>query len=305
MNAAILQAWLTCREAGIAAVGVRRGFRGLLDGESQALHERELVLAQRLAGTVLGTSRLPSFANHVEELIAACDRQRIDRLLVIGGHGSLRAAAVLATRGLRVVGIPGTIDNDIAGCDETVGFDSALTAGMAALDGVRATAEAMPRVFGVETLGGSTGYLACAVAAAGFADITLVPEHPVPVAMIEGRLRAQLQRSGSAVVVGGEGYARLHETLERCAERAGSELRYTKLGHAQRGATPSARDRGLARTLAIDAVQALEAGVSCAVVVRCGRAERVPYDQVMAEKPPPVLATTGLDAAGAQEGGVV
>jgi 6-phosphofructokinase 1 len=300
MNAAIYQAWITCRVRGIPIVGVHRGFRGLREGEFQTLHERELGLAQRLAGTVLGTSRLPSFSDHVCDLLAVCRRHELDGLMVIGGHGSLRAAAQLATHGLRVVGLPATIDNDIAGCDETIGFDSALSAGVAALDGVRATAESMPRVFGVETLGGDTGYLACAVAAAGFADLTLVPEHPSPLATIEDRLRVQLERSGSAIVVGGEGYVDLQEILEGCATRAGSELRYTKLGHAQRGATPSARDRRLARVLAGEAVLALEAGVSGAVVVRCGRAERVPFDQVTADKPPPVPVTGGIDDDGVQ-----
>ena len=304
MNAAIYQAWLTCRARGMSALGVRRGFQGLLDGDSQALSERELVLVQRLAGTILGTSRLPSFVDRVGELVAACDRQRIDKLLVIGGHGSMRAAALLADRGLQVVGVPGTIDNDIAGCDETIGFDSALTAGVAALDAVRATADAMPRVFGVETLGGTTGYLACAVATAGFAHLTLVPEHPLPPATVEERMRAQLRDGGYAVIVGGEGYAHLHETLANCATRAGSELRYTKLGHAQRGATPSARDRCLARTLAIDAVLALEEGVSCAVVVRCGQAARVPFEQVAAAKPPPPLVPHDRDDARAEGRGV-
>ena len=294
MNAAILEAWLTCRARGIPVLGVLRGFRGLLEGEFSELRERELLLHQRLAGTVLGTSRLPSFAEHVEDLTAACGRQGLGGLLVIGGHGSMRAAALLAARGIVVVAIPGTIDDDIPGCDETIGFDSALAFGAAALDGVRATAEAMPRVFGVETLGGTTGYLASAVAVAGFADLALVPEHPVAASVVEARLRERLHQLGYAVVVGGEGYTRLHQTLERCATRAGSELRFTKLGHAQRGATPSGRDRCLARRLAAEAVLALEARHACAVVARHGQAARVPFEEVAASKPPPAPLIDGL-----------
>jgi 6-phosphofructokinase 1 len=294
MNAAIVQAWLTCRTRAIPVLAVRRGFRGLLEGESSELGERELLLHGRLAGTMLGTSRLPSFAERVEDVAAACSRQGLSGLLVIGGHGSMRAAGMLAERGVAVVAIPGTIDHDIPGCDETIGFDSALAFAAAALDGVRATAEAMPRVFGVETLGGSTGYLASAVAVAGFADLALVPEHPVAASVIEARLRERLRQIGHAVVVGGEGYARLHETLEQCATRAGSELRYTKLGHAQRGATPSGRDRCLARTLAAEAVLALEANHACAVVARRGHAARVPFAEVAADKPPPPPLIDGV-----------
>ena len=304
MNAAILQAWLTCQARGIPVLGIRQGFRGLLEGEPSELREGELLLHGRLGGTMLGTSRLPSFAEHVEGLVTACGRHGLDRLLVVGGHGSMRATALLAGRGIAVVAIPGTIDGDIPGCDETIGFDSALAFGAAALDGARATAEAMPRVFGVETLGGTTGYLASAVAVAGFADLALVPEHPVATSLIEARLRERLCQVGYALVIGGEGYTRLHETLERCAEQAGSELRYTKLGHAQRGATPSGHDRCLARTLAAEAVLALEQRTSCAVVARCGQAVRVPFEEVAAAKAPPAPRIDGLaDPRSAAGGG--
>jgi 6-phosphofructokinase 1 len=294
MNAAIYQLWCSCHAHGMQVVGVGGGYRGILDGDLRALGERELLLAQRMPGTLLGTSRLPQLVERAGDLVRACARHRLDALVVLGGRGSIRAAALLGDHGLAVVALPATIDNDVAGSDETIGFDSALAAGIAAVDGLRATAESMPRVFAIETLGGDTGHLACAVAAAGFADLVLVPERPLPVDAVEAPLRDALARRGYAVAVGGEGYPALRATLATCVERVGSELRYTKLGHAQRGAPVSAHDRLLARSLAREAAAALAEGAVGAVVARGGRPLRVPFGAVIGEPPEP-CATAGLE----------
>jgi 6-phosphofructokinase 1 len=266
-------------------LAVRRGFSGLLEGDIVELGERESLRWARLGGTWLGSSRLHGFPERADELVAALRTRQVDGLLVLGGNGSLAGSALLAHRGVNVVGLPASIDNDIDGSDDSLGFDTAVNTALRLLDGIRDTAESIPRFFALETLGGDTGFLAQAVAEAGGADAVLIPEQPLSESELLDRLRNATARHGYALLVASEGYPELEHVLQRTSEALGTRLRLSRVGHAQRGGTPSAHDRRLAHRLVRAGLEALTRGVSGALLVRQGDARLVPFAEQPRRRP--------------------
>jgi ATP-dependent phosphofructokinase / diphosphate-dependent phosphofructokinase len=255
-----------------AVVGVREGWRGLVEAMFEPLGPREVSGLLPRGGTILGTSRTNPYKleGGVEAVLRNAEQEGLDALVAIGGEDTLGVAARLhEERGFPVVGVPKTIDNDLSATDYTFGFDTAVSVCTEAIDRLHTTAESHNRVMVVEVMGRHTGWIAVMSGIAGGADVILVPEHPVSVedACKEIQRRHERGKDFSIVVVS-EGYeleglddrgdvdefghVRLSQrgvgdALAREIEkRTGFETRVTVLGHVQRGGSPTPRDRVLA-----------------------------------------------------------
>jgi 6-phosphofructokinase 1 len=243
-------------EAAPGALGVRRGYEGLSEGRLAPLDPEEVRRWCGTAGTFLGSSRYPALRDGLARCAAVLDGT--DGLVVVGGDGSLRGARALAEAGVRVAFVPATIDNDIEGTARTVGHDSAVAYGVAVIEQLRLTARAVPgRAFLLETLGGPTGHLARAVAAAAGVDAVLTPEE-FDLAAVAALLAAREE----AIAVLGEGAGNAVEVGARLAELLGRRVRPTILGHAQRAAPVTELDRTLGLAAGRLAAGALLAGRS-------------------------------------------
>jgi len=266
MNMAI---WAACAEAerhGRRVLGVRDGFTGLLARRAEPLTVEDTLRWARRGGTALGTARVPDLPSRRDEARASLHHLGVGGLIVVGGNGSLAAAEMLADDAGTVVGVPATIDNDVRGSPASIGFDSALEAGVRLADGIRDTGEALPRLFSLETLGGDTGHLAEAIGRAVCADVVLRPEAPLATEAIVDAVRPVLAAGRAALIVASEGYPDLNAQLARVSAAVGVRLRDSRVGHAQRGGAPSPRDRLLARDLGEEAVRAALEGDACRVV---------------------------------------
>jgi 6-phosphofructokinase 1 len=280
MNAAIWAATQHLEGTGWRVLGVREGFTGLLRGDVVPLTPGETLKYARYGGTFLGTSRDPDFTGQIAQATSSLEDTGITHLMVMGGNGSLRGAAALERAGVRVVGLPGTIDNDVAGSDDSIGFDTAANFGLLILDQFRDTLESLPRLCALETLGGNTGFLAERIGTTGGADMILVPEKPVTLSALEAGTRWAIQEHGFALIVASEGYPDLENILRELEARIGVRLRFSRPSHAMRGGRPTTHDRMLARALAITGVNALAQGQIGAVVWRAGRTKLVPFSDL-------------------------
>lgn len=278
MNMALHVLTERAEREGWRVLGVPWGFQGLVQGMSHPFKASETVRYTRHGGTFLGSSRLPNFHTLADQSAKVIEEHAITHLAVIGGNGSLRGAALLS-RYAHTAGLPGTIDNDVNGSELSIGFDTALNTGVALLDGMRDSAESLPRLFALETLGGDTGFLADAVAEAGGADVTLIPENVLLESDIHERLRESVAKQRYALIVASEGYPDLTGVLERASAALQTRIRVTRAGHAQRGGRPSAGDRLLAGALADAAFGLLQKGESGAALWQNGRAVTVPFGE--------------------------
>jgi 6-phosphofructokinase 1 len=267
------------------AVGIRDGWRGLAEGSLVPLTRRAVGGILPRGGTILGTSGYDPFREEggVAAILERCRTREIDGVVAIGGEGTLGIAHRLhVEHGFPVVGVPKTIDNDLAGTDVTIGFDTAVHVCTEAIDRLHTTAESHNRVMVVEVMGRNTGWIAFASGIAGGADVILVPEHPTAIedACDQIRRRHEDGRDFSIVVVA-EGYPLTRRTGEQervvvqdvdaygyerlggigrvvaaeIGRLTGFETRVTVLGHVQRGGTPTARDRLVATRLGIEAAE--------------------------------------------------
>ncbi len=288
MNAAIRAVVRVGIHHGFGVYGVMRGFQGLLDNELVPLDLRSVANIIQRGGTILKTARSKAFYEEpgrarAAEVLRARD---ISHLVVIGGDGSFRGAAKLnAEHGICVIGIPGTIDNDIAGTDYSVGFDTALNTALEAIDRIRDTAASHERLFLIEVMGRRTGHLALDVGIAAGAEQVLVHENPLSMDDICTRLQqGQLRGKTSSILIVGEAEKEgiAVDIANQIRERSGLDYRVTILGHTQRGGSPSARDRVLASKLGAGAVEAaLDGETNVMIGEQGGRIVRVPFAQVV------------------------
>ena len=265
-------------------LGIREGFGGLLRADFVPLSTAETVRHTRRGGTFLGSSRLLNFDTFLPKFRHALETHHVTHLAIIGGNGSFRAAALLSQT-LPVVALPGTIDNDVTGSELSIGFDTAVNTGLTLLDAMRDSAESLPRLFALETLGGDTGFLAQAVAEAGGADLHLVPEQIRSEDEIYMRLQEAVATQRYALIVASEGYPDLIGVLERVSGRLETRIRVSRAGHAQRGGRPSAGDRLLAGRLATAAFGLLQNNESGAALWQRGRAVTEPFGELPLRKP--------------------
>lgn len=272
MNAAIRAVVRTAIYEGVRVSGVYRGFQGLIDGAIEELGPRSVANIIQRGGTVLRTARSMAFMQPEGRAKAAENlRERgIEGLIVIGGDGSFRGADRLwQEQGVSVIGIPGTIDNDIYGTDVSIGFNTAINIALDAVDRLRDTAASHDRLFLVEVMGRESGNIALYVGVAGGAEAILLPEvHVEAEEVADMVLAAQERGKSSSVIVVAEGaypggaLALQTDIKSRCSY----EVRTSILGHMQRGGSPSTRDRVLASRLGYVAVQGLLAGESGVMV---------------------------------------
>ncbi len=252
-------------------VGAQGGFAGLLAGAVVELDPTILAVLAGRGGAYLSSSREPvlASADARQKLNTIMVRHAIDNVLLFGGDGTIRHVLPRLHRwGIACIALPTTIDNDVAGTDYTLGHDSACNFAFQTIEGVLATAHALPgRIFMVETLGGDTGHLALAIAYASAAQVVLLPEYPLPQQQLYPRLKALVAKAGYALVVLAEGVASIPQLAEAIPRQTGVRLRHIKLGHAQRGAAVSHRDRCVAQDMCRIAWQAFRDDIRIGVVV--------------------------------------
>ena len=284
MNMAVHALTEHAERSGWLVLGVREGFQGLLRAEFMPLSSNDTLRYTRYGGTLLGSSRLLKFDTFLSNFRQVLETHTITHLAVVGGNGSFRAAALLS-KFLPVAALPGTIDNDVIASELSIGFDTAVGTGLGLLDGMRDSAESLPRLFALETLGGDTGFLAQAVAEAGGADLLLVPEQVISEDTVYAQLKKMTAERRYALIVASEGYPDLLGVLERVSERLETRIRVSRAGHAQRGGRPSAGDRLLAKSLSAAAFGLLKENKSGAALWQRGRAVTEPFSDLPLRKP--------------------
>jgi len=263
MNAAIRAVTRTAIYRGLDVIGFRRGYEGLLDGDGIPLTKSSVGGIILRGGTILRTARSERFRRPegVNEAYARLKEYDIDALVVIGGDGSFRGAWRLHEIGFPVAGIPGTIDNDIAGTDYTIGFDTACNTALEAVQKLRDTASSHDRLFIVEVMGRSAGFLALEVGVASGAEYVLVPEVPFKIEDLCEKLRYARQRGKThSMIILAEGVMSAGELASQLKDTGGYEARITVLGHIQRGGAPSSFDAVLASRMGAAAVNSLIEG---------------------------------------------
>jgi len=271
---------------GHTIVGFRNGWRGVVDGDVQDLSRRDIRNVLSLGGTMLGTARFHPHSSDggLDAVRATLEAEKIEALICVGGDGTMHAAHKVAETGVKIVGIPKTIDNDVWGTDTSIGFDTAVTIATEAVDRIHTTAESHNRVMIIEVMGRHAGWIAVHAGIAGGAEIVLTPEVPFDIEAIERFLkhRHRAHASFSIVVVAegavpAEGTAMEYTTQvgkfgeiiagavgerlkHEIEQRTGFDTRVTVLGHVQRGGTPTATDRILGSRFGVAAVDALSEG---------------------------------------------
>ncbi|MDR1019906.1 MAG: 6-phosphofructokinase [Synergistaceae bacterium] len=263
MNAAIRAVTRTAIYNGMEVIGFRRGYEGLLEGDVIPLSVSSVGGIVHRGGTMLRTARCERFTKPegVREGLQRLKEYDIDALVVIGGDGSFRGAYDLHKLGFPVVGIPGTIDNDIAGTDCTIGFDTACNTALQCIEKLRDTASSHERLFLVEVMGRNAGFLALEAAVAAGAEFALVPEVPFDMDNLCKKLHYARERGKShSLIIIAEGVMPASELQSLLKDTGGYDARITVLGHIQRGGSPSSFDAVLASRLGGGAIDALVRG---------------------------------------------
>lgn len=261
MNAAIRAVARGGLYYGYRVFGIRRGFHGMWRGDIEELNSRSVSETIQRGGTFLMTARSKTFntPEGVRKAIEMMHVFNIDVVVTIGGDGTYRGARDLAREGFPVIGLPGTIDNDIASTEYSIGYDTAMNTAMEAIDKLRDTASSHERCSVIELMGRSAGYIALNVGIANGAEVVMIPEvesnfeRDVIRVLLDGRNKGKRH----FIVVVAEGIADASEVATRIQDLTGIESRATILGHLQRGGSPSARDRVMASTMGMRAVECI------------------------------------------------
>lgn len=293
MNAATRAVVRTAIAAGARVTGVLRGFTGLIAGEFHPLTARSVSNIIQTGGTVLKTSRSEEFLTPEGRTRAAAGIRDagIEGLVGIGGDGTFRGLhALTVEHGVPVIGVPGTIDNDVYGTDFTIGFDTAANTALESIDKIRDTAASHDRIFFIEVMGRNCGALALEVGVAGGAEVILVPEVPVSIADVCGALEEGRRRGKTSyiiVVAEGAHDGGAQAIADAVKGRLGVDYRVSIIGHVQRGGAPTSFDRTLASRVGRAAVEALLAGETDKMAgVLCGRLVLVPLVETWERRKP-------------------
>lgn len=270
MNAAVRAVVRSALNKNIQVYGVRRGYNGLLTGEVVQMNLRSVSDIIHRGGTMLCTARSPEYntAEGVKKAADYCRSLGVSGVVVIGGDGSFRGARDLSGAGIPCVGIPGTIDNDIACSDYTIGFDTAMNTALEMVDKIRDTAQSHDRCSVVEVMGRRCGDIALQTGIACGATAILVPEKPVDLdkMVVQKILDTKATGKRHFIVVVAEGVGGTEEIAKYIEEKTGIESRATILGHVQRGGSPTLRDRVVASAMGHHAVELLSNGIGDRVV---------------------------------------
>lgn len=270
MNAAIRAVVRTAIAKGLTVKGIERGYAGLLNEEIIDMDAKSVSDIIQRGGTILGTARCLEFKNPEIQKVGAdiCRKHGIDGLVVIGGDGSYRGAQALARNGINAIGLPGTIDLDIACTDYTIGFDTAVNTAMEAIDKVRDTSTSHERCSVIEVMGRNAGYIALWCGIADGAEDILLPEKYDynEQAIIDNIIQKKKMGKKHYIIVNAEGVGDSMEMAKRIEAATGIETRATILGHIQRGGSPTCKDRYYASIMGAYAVDLLIEGKSNRVV---------------------------------------
>lgn len=275
MNGLIRAVTRACAYHGIEAMGVRRGFHGLIKGDTIPLKARDVSDVLQRGGTFLMTARSDAFRTEegLMKAVSICDVFNFDCLVCIGGDGTWNGALALAGKGQTVMALPATIDNDIAATDYSIGYDTAMNTALECVDKLRDTASSHERCSVVEVMGRHNGYLALSIGIATGAEIILIPEHPIDfMDHVVGKILSARNRGKQHyIIIVAEGAGRAEDIAQKLEDVTGIESRATNLGYVQRGGNPTLRDRYMASLMGVHAVNALlEGRVNRAVVYRRG-----------------------------------
>jgi 6-phosphofructokinase 1 len=251
--------------------GIYRGYQGLIDGDIKPLDSRSVGGIIHRGGTMLKSTRCeeirdqPGLRKAYEQLA----ERNIEWLVIIGGDGSFRAGASLAKMGTKIIGIPASIDNDIYGTDETIGFDTAMDVSIDAIDKIRDTSNSFERIFLIEIMGRKRGFLTIAVGLASGAEQAIIPEIGFePDKLCREILEDRARGKNSAIVVFAEGAGDVYEAADMIQEKTGIPTRASSLGYIQRGGRPSGKSRTLACYFALRAISLIENNTKDQLVVK-------------------------------------
>lgn len=270
MNAAIRAVVRAGCENGMRVMGIRRGYNGLMQGDMYEMNLRSVSNIINRGGTVLYSARSPEFKTEegLQKALNVAKEVGMEGIVVIGGDGSFRGARDLSLRGLPCVGVPGTIDNDIACCDYTIGYDTAMNTVLAMVDRLRDTTESHDRCSVVEVMGRRAGYIALNAGIACGATTILIPEveYDFQRDVIDRMIRTQKTGKKHFIIIVAEGIGGVEEMAKRIQAETGVESRATILGHVQRGGVPTVRDRVTASLMGYKSVELLKEGIGNRVV---------------------------------------
>jgi 6-phosphofructokinase 1 len=291
MNAAIRAIVRTSIQQGIQITGIRQGYRGLIGKDFETLDSRRMGNTLQRGGTFLKTARLPEFKDPTVRRKAADIIREVgfDALVCIGGDGSFTGARLLWTEHrVPVIGIPGTIDNDIYGTEATIGFDTAVNVAVEAIDRIRDTADSHDRLFIVEVMGRDSGFIAIETGLAAGAEEIFFNENPVTVDDAIQHIRrgiASGKRSSILITAEGQKPGRAYDLAESIRKKSGLDSKVCILGHILRGGAPTAFDRNLASRMGAGAIEALRRGYCDAMMAYVrGRITAVPLREVIGKK---------------------
>lgn len=303
MNACIraVVRWAIWRK--LRVIGIRRGYAGMIAGEMEEMGPGSVSNTIQLGGTILKTARSQEFFEAGWRTRAAEQVRRagIEGLVLIGGDGTFQGGHKLwLEQQIAVIGVPGTIDNDLYGTDNTVGFDTAVNTALESIDKIRDTAASHDRIFFVEVMGRHAGFIALHVGLAGGAEVIFVPEREQDLHAAWEQLNAGRQRgktSSIVVVAEGDEAGGAYQVAKAFEQESGLDTRVSILGHIQRGGAPTARDRILASRLGAAAVEALLAGESDKMVGEVnGQIVLTPLEETFTKKKPLNYSLLDLNA---------
>ena len=269
MNAAIRAVVRTAISKGMHVFGINRGYNGLINGDVYEMNTRSVSSIIQRGGTLLYTARCPEFRTEegLQKAKKTCEELGLEGIVVIGGDGSFRGAADLSERGILCVGLPGTIDNDIACTEYTIGYDTAMNTVVEMVDKLRDTCHSHDRCSVVEVMGRNAGHIALNTAVACGATFVLVPELPYDLDEVAKKM-LETKKTGKQnfIVIVAEGIGHSELIAKTLEAKTGIEARATILGHVQRGGSPTLRDRVVASEMGYYAVELLENDIGNRVV---------------------------------------
>ena len=289
MNAAIRAVVRAGIYYGYEVFGIENGYSGHLAGEIAPMSLRSVSEIISRGGTILKTSRCPEFETEagIKKGAEMARLFKLDAVIVIGGDGSFRGARDLAKEGIPVIGIPGTIDNDVSCTDYTIGYDTALNTAKDAIDRIKDTAYSHERCSIIEVMGRGVGYIALNCAIAGGAEACLLPEKPLDIDedVIKPILGCRNRGKEHFIIIAAEGVGRTDEIASRIEETIGITPTVSILGYIQRGGSPTVQDRVNASLMGVKAVELIQNGeVNRVVASRAGQIVGLPIDEALAMK---------------------
>ena len=273
MNAAVRAVVRTGIYHGLEVWGIEKAYVGMIDGYMRPLGIEDVGGIMQRGGTILQTSRCEEFLTDEgqEQAVRTLKDNKIDGVIIIGGNGSLTGALDLHNRGVKVIGIPGTIDNDLYGTDMCIGVDTALNTIVECVDKIKDTASSHERAFIIEVMGRKSGYLALMAALATGAEEVYIPERPMDIQKTAEKITRGHQRGKThGIIILAEGAGNAYTIGRQLKNILGFDVRISILGHIQRGGSPSAFDRQLGSMMGADAVRALAEGKSGLMVALSG-----------------------------------